>query len=151
MGNILSKFVKPEEVEPIRDTLQLSKEEKQRFFRGHRSETQIVTMEAMFCPVSWFRTDDSTDRSSTRDNRKNSAKYTAKSSRMVDSANASTSSSVAPSADSTPVFTLAQLQSALASCSTESSTVSTSATRATDNSVRPKDAMRRRRRSSSLD
>ena len=152
MGNLLSKFVRPEEVEPIRDTLQLSKEEKQRFFRGHRSETQIVTMEAMFCPVSWFRTDDSTDRSSTKDNRKNSAKYTAKSSRMVDSTNASTSSSVAPSADSTPVFTLAQLRSALASCSTESSTVSTSAARATDNSVRPKDAVRRpHRRSSSSD
>ena len=148
MGNILSKFVKPEEVEPIRDTLQLSKEEKQRFFRGHRSETQIVTMEAMFCPVSWFRTDESTDKSSTRDNRKNSAKYTAKSSWIVDSASAL---SVAPSADSTNVFTLAQLRSALASCSTESSTVSTSATRATDNSVRPKDVIRRRRRSSSSD
>ena len=151
MGNILSKFVKPEEVEPIRDTLQLSKEEKKRFFRGHRSETQIVTMEAMFCPVSWFRTDDSTDRSSTKDNRKNSAKYTAKSSRMVDSTNASTSSSVVPSADSTPVFTLAQLRSALASCSTISSTAPTSATCATDSSVRPKDARRRRRCSSSSD
>ena len=151
MGNILSKLVKPEEVEPIRDTLQLSKEEKQRFFRGHRSETQIVTMEAMFCPVSWFRTDESTDKSSTKDNRKNSAKYADKSSRMVDSTNASMSSSVATSTDSTPVFTLAQLRSALASCSTESSIISTSATRATDGSVRPKDAGHRRRRSSSSD
>ena len=147
MGNLLSKFVRPEEVEPIRDTLQLSKEEKQRFFRGKRSESQIVTMEAMFCPVSWFQTDGPTNKSSSKCNRKNSAKYADKSSRVGVSTDASTNPSVdAASPDSTHVISLAQLRSALASCSAISAS-----TGATDGSVRPKDVARRRRRSSSSD
>ena len=164
MGNLLSKFVRPEEIEPIRDTLQLSKEEKQRFFRGHRSETQIVTMEAMFCPVSWLQSDNPANKSSTKCSQRNSDKYASKSSRMGGSTDASAVGSTGDrsigsptpsiSSGSTGVVTLAQLRSVLRSCSSLSSaslTASSSTIAATDGSVRPKDAVRRRRRSSSSD